>query len=288
MRSISGLEPRHGPFPRRRQARGSGHMRMTSMLDGPVESNRKSLPVSVENALPSVTGRVNADAVLCCVGEAMSFSSSLWWRSSTVEREYLSPAGTERAGVGSYTSRMRFADAASYAASLHATQVRKGSRIPYISHPFAVASIVLEHGGDEDQAIAGLLHDGPEDCGGQPVLDEIERRYGSRVARLVAALSDTMEDPKPPWRQRKEAYISHLRAEVGDDVMVVSMADKLHNARSIVRDHAEVGEALWQRFTGRKEGTLWYYASLVQVFEERNAQPKSLRDELARTVARMG
>ena len=179
---------------------------------------------------------------------------------------------------------MRFADAAAYAATLHRGQVRKGAGIPYISHPLAVASIVLEHGGDEDQAIAALLHDGPEDCGGQEVLDAIEERYGARVMRLVEALSDTVVTPKPPWRARKEAYIAHLRQEVADEVLIVSMADKLHNARSILRDLEKLGDALWERFTGKRDGTLWYYRSLVDAYAVRGAQPADLLAELRSTV----
>ncbi|MCO4771628.1 MAG: HD domain-containing protein [Deltaproteobacteria bacterium] len=179
----------------------------------------------------------------------------------------------------------RFADAAAWAATLHAGQLRKGTTVPYISHPLAVASIVLEHGGDEDQAIAALLHDGPEDCGGQEVLDEVGRRFGERTMRLVGSLSDTLEEEKPAWRPRKESYLAHLREEVGDDVLLVSMADKLHNAGSILRDLRAHGPAIFDRFTGQRSGTLWYYGALVEAYRSRPAAPTALLAALERTVA---
>jgi (p)ppGpp synthase/HD superfamily hydrolase len=159
----------------------------------------------------------------------------------------------------------RFAEAFAYAASLHARQVRKGTNVPYLSHLMSVAALVLEDGGDEDEAIAGLLHDAVEDQGGQPTLDEIRRRFGAKVARIVLGCTDSDTVPKPPWRERKEGYIAHIRhAEA--DVRRVSSADKLHNARSILTDYRVMGDALFARFTASKEETLWYYRSLIEAF----------------------
>jgi (p)ppGpp synthase/HD superfamily hydrolase len=154
--------------------------------------------------------------------------------------------------------------AVDYALELHATQARKATRIPYLSHVLAVCSLVLEDGGSEDEAIAALLHDGPEDQGGQAILDEIERRFGAAVARMVLALSDTLEDPKPPWRPRKEAYLARQRHEP-ESVLRISLADKLHNLRSIAIDD----DGVWSRFNADKTEEAWYFRSLLEVFEER-------------------
>lgn len=160
----------------------------------------------------------------------------------------------------------RFEEALVYAARLHANQVRKGSDVPYISHLLAVTALVIEDGGDEDQAIAALLHDAVEDQGGYKTLAEIRRLYGGHVAEIVEALTDAFTNPKPPWRERKERYLDHLR-QATPEVRRVSLADKLHNARSILRDLRSDGEGVWDRFNGGKEGTLWYYRSLLGVFE---------------------
>ena len=178
----------------------------------------------------------------------------------------------------------RFEEALTYAARLHREQVRKGSGVPYLSHLLGVAGIALEHGASEDEAIAALLHDAVEDQGGAPTLAEIRRRFGDAVADIVAACSDTDVVPKPPWRPRKEAYIAHL-ASASPSARLVSAADKLHNARSILTDYRRLGEAVWGRFTGGKEGTLWYYRALVQAF--RAHDPTPLVDELERTVQEM-
>lgn len=175
----------------------------------------------------------------------------------------------------------RFAEALTLAHELHAGQVRKGTAIPYVSHVLAVASIVLDHGGDEDQAIAALLHDAVEDCGGAPVLAEIRRRFGESVARIVAACSDTDQTPKPPWQARKEAYLAHL-CDAPASVRLVSAADKLHNARAILADYREIGETLWERFNPTKEQTLWYYRALVTTFAANGSS--ALVSELDRTV----
>jgi (p)ppGpp synthase/HD superfamily hydrolase len=128
-----------------------------------------------------------------------------------------------------------------------------------------VASLVLEFGGDEDLAIAALLHDVVEDCGGALMLKEVRRRFGSRVAKIVDGCTDSDTYPKPPWRERKETYIQHLK-NADEDTRLVSAADKLNNVRSILSDHREVGEAVWERFKGGREGTLWYYRALLKEF----------------------
>jgi GTP pyrophosphokinase len=179
----------------------------------------------------------------------------------------------------------RFTEALIYAVRLHADQRRKGAgRIPFINHLMAVAANVAEYGGDETQVIAGLLHDAVEDQGGRPRLDDIRRAFGDEVARLVEACTDTFEDPKPPWRGRKEAYLAHLR-EAPESVLLVSAADKLHNARTIVADLRREGLACFDTFKGGRDGTLWYYSTLVSVFLERG--PRDLAEELARTVHTM-
>lgn len=166
----------------------------------------------------------------------------------------------------------RFKEALDYALELHGDQQRKGSDTPYVAHLLAVASLVLEDGGDEEQAIAALLHDAPEDQGGRETLEAIRQRFGDRVADIVHGCTDTYETPKPPWRQRKEDYLEHLKiAPV--EVRRVSLADKLHNARSILTDLLRSGEDVWERFNGGKDGTLWYYRSLLVVFRSRSDSP---------------
>jgi len=166
----------------------------------------------------------------------------------------------------------RFEEALILATRLHTNQVRKGARIPYVAHLLAVTALVLEDGGDEYQAIAALLHDAVEDQGGIETLDEIRKHFGERVAHIVEGCSDSFESPKPPWKERKVNYLRHLR-EADIDVMRVSLADKLHNARSILRDLQQHGDVIWERFKGGKDGTLWYYRSLVDVFHENNFSP---------------
>lgn len=176
----------------------------------------------------------------------------------------------------------RFQQAMIWAAQLHAEQVRKGTHVPYIAHLLAVTSLVLEHGGNEDEAIAALLHDAVEDQGGESTLREIERRFGANVAHIVLGCTDSMTLPKPPWRARKEAYLAHL-AQASASVRLVSAADKLHNARTILADYRLVGEAVWHRFEGGRQGTLWYYRTLVNTLRGTDSNP--LVEELARVVA---
>lgn len=157
-----------------------------------------------------------------------------------------------------------FDDALQWAADLHRFQERKGTGIPYVSHLLSVASLVLEYGGDEDQAIAALLHDSIEDQG--VTEDQIAQRYGTRVAAIVRACTDSETIPKPPWKQRKREYIEHL-PKVPADVLLVSLADKTHNARAIAADVAREGERYFERFAGGADGTRWYYRRLADVFE---------------------
>jgi (p)ppGpp synthase/HD superfamily hydrolase len=159
----------------------------------------------------------------------------------------------------------RFRRAFLFAADKHARQTRKASTIPYISHLMGVASLVLEFGGDEDMAIAALLHDVVEDCGGAPMLTEVRRRFGKRVAKIVDGCTDSDTNPKPPWRERKETYIRHLR-RADAETRLVSAADKLNNVRSILSDYREVGETIWARFHGGRDGSLWYYRALLEEF----------------------
>lgn len=159
----------------------------------------------------------------------------------------------------------RFLQAFQFAAEKHAGQTRKASEIPYIAHLMGVASLVLEAGGDEDLAIAALLHDVVEDCGGAPMLDEVRRRFGLHVAKIVDGCTDTDQYPKPPWRERKEKYVRRLQNEDAD-TRLVSVADKLNNVRSILSDYRAIGESVWSRFNGGREGTLWYYRALLEEF----------------------
>ncbi|MBN2548633.1 MAG: HD domain-containing protein [Anaerolineales bacterium] len=172
----------------------------------------------------------------------------------------------------------RFEQALLYAARLHREQKRKGSQVPYLAHLLAVTALILEAGGDEDQAIAGLLHDAVEDQGGLKTLTHIREQFGERVARIVDGCSDSDTLPKPPWRQRKEQYLEHLRT-AAPEVLLVSLADKVHNARSIREDYQTLGEPIWERFTGGKAGSLWYYHSLAAIFQQ--VYPCPLADELS-------
>ncbi len=159
----------------------------------------------------------------------------------------------------------KFLQAFLFAAEKHKDQPRKTTSIPYIAHLMGVASLVLEAGGDEGLAIAALLHDVVEDCGGAPMLKEVQRRFGDRVAKIVDGCTDADTNPKPPWRQRKENYIRRVRG-ADTETRLVSAADKLNNVRSILSDYRELGEFVWSRFNGGREGTLWYYRTLRDEF----------------------
>ena len=175
----------------------------------------------------------------------------------------------------------RFERALVFATQKHAGQHREGTTVPYVAHLLGVANLVLEAGGDEDLAIAALLHDVVEDCGGAPMLREIRRRFGSRVAHIVDGCTDSDLEPKPPWLERKKAYVAHLRT-ADCDTRLVSAADKLYNVRSIVAAYREVGDRVWERFRGKRDGTLWYYRALLDEFKRKKSNP--LLRELERAV----
>jgi (p)ppGpp synthase/HD superfamily hydrolase len=175
----------------------------------------------------------------------------------------------------------RYDEAFHYAHSLHREQTRKGTDIPYISHLMVVSAIVVEHGGNEDQAIGALLHDAAEDQGGAATLDEIRQRFGTSVAEIIYDCTDAWTEPKSEWRARKEAYLEKLPAK-SKRSLLVSLADKVHNAEAILFDYRTLGDPLWQRFNGGAEGTRWYYVALADVFEQ--ALPGPLADRLSRAV----
>jgi GTP pyrophosphokinase len=178
----------------------------------------------------------------------------------------------------------RFDEAFLYAHEAHRHQRRKKTDRPYISHLLGVASLVLQYGGDEEQAIAALLHDVVEDCGGAPRLEEIRRKFGERVARIVEGCTDSDQMPKPPWRERKEGYLRRVLHE-DSEVLLISAADKLYNVREILMDLRAHGTGVWERFTGKQAGSLWYYRALVEAF--RGRAPEPLVDELGRAVAEL-
>jgi len=166
----------------------------------------------------------------------------------------------------------RFFDAMSYATFWHKDAVRKSTNIAYISHPFGVAALVLEALGDEDQAIAGLLHDLAEDCGGEERLAEISERFGPRVAHIVRGCSDSLvvnEKEKAPWKERKSTHIDHL-GKADADVLLVTAADKTHNARAIASDAQSIGTQIWDRFNANQSEILWYYNSVYKVLKAGN------------------
>jgi (p)ppGpp synthase/HD superfamily hydrolase len=171
-----------------------------------------------------------------------------------------------------------------YAAEKHYGQTRKQSAVPYLSHLMAVASLVLEAGGDEDMAIAALLHDVVEDCGGMPRLREIRKKFGPRVARIVEGCTDSFGEPKPEWAERKKDYLREVQ-HAGAETRLVSASDKLHNVRTILADYRQHGEAIWTRFTGKRDGTLWYYRALSDEYGRRG--PNCITRELEIAVAQL-
>jgi (p)ppGpp synthase/HD superfamily hydrolase len=180
----------------------------------------------------------------------------------------------------------RFVEALGYAAELHLRQRRKGKGQPYVGHLLGVAAIVIQHGGGEDEAIAALLHDAVEDQGGLPRLSEIREKFGERVAHIVDGCTDSYEvsGEKHDWGERKRAYIEKV-AQESPDVRLVSAADKLANARDILSDFRADGDVIFDRFKGRKQGTLWYYRTLVNVFRKTGTTP--LIEELDRVVTEL-
>ena len=178
----------------------------------------------------------------------------------------------------------QFEKALIYATRIHGGKLRKKTRIPYIAHILGVAAIAMEYGANETEAIAALLHDAVEDCGGAKRLRDIELKFGKDVARIVEGCTDTHQTPKPPWLERKKTYVEHVR-HASMPIKLVSASDKLHNVRAILMDYRKEGERLWSRFNGGKQGALWYYRALVNAFSGKRMQP--LLQELDRTVTEL-
>ncbi|HTZ47787.1 MAG TPA: HD domain-containing protein [Verrucomicrobiae bacterium] len=178
----------------------------------------------------------------------------------------------------------RFIQALRYAARLHARQFRKRTQRPYIGHLLGVTSIVIEYGGDEEMAIAALLHDAVEDQGGRPRLREIRKKFGKRVAHIVDGCTDSYAEPKPTWMDRKHAYVKRVARESAE-VRLVSAADKLSNARETLYEFRVHGDVVFDRFAGKKDGTLWYYRALVTEFRKAGSNP--LVEELDRVVSEL-
>ena len=183
----------------------------------------------------------------------------------------------------------RFRLALEHAMTLHAADVRKHTRIPYIAHLLSVCGLGLTDGGSEDEAIAALLHDALEDHPDRITASVLEAMFGSRVRVIVEACTDTPADyrggPKPRWRERKQDYINHISRSAAVDLRV-SLADKLDNSRAILADYREIGETLWDRFNAPKADQIWYYRSLVTAFHEAAVQSPML-GELDRTVSNL-
>jgi (p)ppGpp synthase/HD superfamily hydrolase len=179
------------------------------------------------------------------------------------------------------TLTRRFDEAFAYAHETHAGHTRKGSGVPYIGHLMGVASIVIDDGGTEDEAIAALLHDAAEDCGGRPRLEDIRTRFGDTVARIVEDCTDSWDDPKGPWAERKQQYVEHARRLAAPSLRV-SAADKVHNSYAILRDLRNTGDKVWERFNAKPDDILAYYQSLVRSYRE--AGGGRLVDELDRIV----
>jgi (p)ppGpp synthase/HD superfamily hydrolase len=170
------------------------------------------------------------------------------------------------------------------ALELHHNQRRKGTDIPYMAHPLAVSALVLEHGGSEEEAVAALLHDTVEDRGGQPILELIRENFGGRVAEIVDGCSDTTSQScacGPDWYRHKQGYLNRLR-QAPEPVRLVLGADKLHNLTAILHDYRTVGEPLWERFKGGRDGVLWYYSNLCEMFLRHG--PRAIGHELKRNL----
>jgi (p)ppGpp synthase/HD superfamily hydrolase len=176
----------------------------------------------------------------------------------------------------------KFEEALVYATRVHGGQLRKKTKIPYIGHLLGVTAIAMEYGANETESIAALLHDAVEDCGGPERQREIDEKFGKEAGEIVAGCTDTDQTPKPPWRERKEHYIAHLRS-ASASTRLVSASDKLHNAQAILHNLREEGDEIWTRFKGGREGTLWYYRSLVIAFRKHG--DSALIGELDRVVS---
>ncbi|MBD2667290.1 hypothetical protein B6N60_04744 [Richelia sinica FACHB-800] len=161
----------------------------------------------------------------------------------------------------------KFTTALVYATRLHGHQARKVSGVPYISHLLSVAALVLEAGGTEEEAIASLLHDSIEDQGGKSTRTEIMQLFGERVVGIIDGCTEWDTPPKPPWLERKQRYLDHLR-DASPSVRLVSLADKLHNARSLLADWQKRGDIIWTEFSSSPEKTLWFYQSLLEVYQQ--------------------
>jgi (p)ppGpp synthase/HD superfamily hydrolase len=177
----------------------------------------------------------------------------------------------------------QFEKALIYATQAHGDQTRKKTGIPYMAHILGVTAIALEYGADETEAIAALLHDTVEDCGGAERLRDIQAKFGDAVAGIVDGCTDTYQTPKPPWMERKRTYLEHVK-ESDSSTRLVSASDKLHNTRAILAELRRHGLEVFERFAGKKEGTLWYYRALVTAFREHGDQA-DLIDELDRVVS---
>jgi (p)ppGpp synthase/HD superfamily hydrolase len=179
----------------------------------------------------------------------------------------------------------RFTDAFAFAFDVHREQTKKSTAVPYISHLLEVAGLVLAFGGNEDEAIAGLLHDSVEDHPDVASFEGIAKRFGGDVAEIVESCSDATVIPKPPWKGRKEKYIAHLR-DADDSVLMVAAADKLVNARTVMKDYRQAGEEVWKRFNAGKPDQLWYYrevtSAILSAAGDGRARP--LAEELKRAV----
>jgi len=189
----------------------------------------------------------------------------------------------------------KFTEALVYAAMTHRGQLRKGTNGSYLGHLLGVTGIVIDSGGTETEAIAAVLHDAAEDCGGQSRLDDIRKCFGRAVADIVDGCSDALVEyagEKPPWKDRKLRYIAHLRGTTNCSVYLVSCADKLHNARAILSDYIALGDKLWGRFNkdAGREGTLWYYNQMVETYSNGPADPRrvGILRQLKETVAELG
>lgn len=180
-----------------------------------------------------------------------------------------------------------FREALDFAFTLHMTQIRKGTEIPYFTHLMTVSALVLENGGDEDTAIAALLHDGVEDQGGKALLKKIRDRFGVRVADLVEECSDSQSYPKPPWKQRKQKYLAHI-GSASAEARLISSSDKLHNLRSILDDYRAVGDSLWDRFKGTEQEIIWYYTSFIEEMKQSASTAElPILDKLKGTLNRL-
>jgi GTP pyrophosphokinase len=189
-------------------------------------------------------------------------------------------------GASKLTSR--FTDAFAFAFDVHRGQTKKGGSVPYISHLLEVAGTVLSFGGTEDEAIAALLHDTVEDHPDIASFETVAKRFGPRVAEIVESCSDSNVIPKPPWKPRKEKYIVHLR-DAGEAVLMVSAADKLSNARAVMKDYREVGEEVWNRFNAGKTDQLWYYGAVTKALTDAagNGRARAIVEELSRAVKQL-